>query len=67
MELLFDLLGDVCISTVVAYLLGRNRKAMTMAMAPVTWKSWAVFTAVFSLLSIISIVSLNSLFIPKPH
>ena len=54
MELLFDLLGDVCISTVVAYLLGRNRKAMTMAMAPVTWKSWAVFTAVFSLLSIIS-------------
>ena len=54
MALLFDLLGDVCFSTVIAYLLGRNRKAMTMAMAPVTWKSWAVFTAVFSLLSIIS-------------
>ena len=54
MALLFDLLGDVCFSTVIAYLLGRNRKAMTMAIEPVTWKSWAVFTAVFSLLSIIS-------------
>lgn len=54
MALLFDLLGDVCFSTVVAYLLGRNRKAMSMAMEPVTWTSWAIFTAVFSLLSIIS-------------
>lgn len=54
MALLFSLLGNVCFAAVVAYLLGRNPKAMAMAMRPVTWKSWAVFTAVFSLLSIIS-------------
>lgn len=54
MALLFSLLGNVCFAAVVAYLLGRNPKAMAMAMQPVTWKSWTVFTLVFSLLSIIS-------------
>jgi len=54
MALLFSLLGNVCFAAVVAYLLGRNPKAMAMAMQPVTWKSWTVFTVVFSLLSIIS-------------
>ncbi len=54
MALLFSLLGNVCFAAVVAYLLGRNPKAMAMAMRPVTWKSWTVFTLVFSLLSIIS-------------
>ena len=54
MALLFSLLGNVCFAAVVAYLLGRNPKAMAMAMQPVTWRSWTVFTVVFSLLSIIS-------------
>lgn len=54
MSLLFSLLGDVCFSAVVAYLLGRNRRAMEMAMQPVSWYSWIMFTTVFSLLSIIS-------------
>ncbi len=54
MALLFSLLGNVCFAAVVAYLLGRNPKATAMAMQPVTWKSWTVFTVVFSLLSIIS-------------
>lgn len=54
MALLFSLLGNVCFAAVVAYLLGRNPKAMAMAMQSVTWKSWTVFTVVFSLLSIIS-------------
>ena len=54
MSLLFPLLGDLCFSLVIAYLLGRNRRVLQMAENPYTLSAWLLFTTIFSLLSIIS-------------
>ena len=54
MALLFALLGDMCFSAVIAYLLGRSRRIVSMAMHPHTPAAWLTFTSIFSLLSIIS-------------
>lgn len=48
------LLGNVCISAMVAYLLGRNKRFRQYIMAPLTLQSAVVFTVVCSLLAIIS-------------
>jgi two-component system, LytTR family, sensor histidine kinase LytS len=54
MFLLFALLGDMCFSAVIAYLLGRNRRIVSMAMHPDSVSAGVTFTIIFSLLSIIS-------------
>lgn len=54
MNLILKLLGDMCFSAVIAYLLGRNRRIMQMAVNPRTKTAWLFFTLVFSALSIIS-------------
>ena len=48
------LLGNVCISAMVAYLLGRNKRFRQYIMAPLNLQSAGVFTVVCSLLAIIS-------------
>ncbi|MDD4722685.1 MAG: LytS/YhcK type 5TM receptor domain-containing protein [Acidaminococcaceae bacterium] len=54
MQLLFALLGEMCISAMIAYLLGRSKKIMHYAMHPYSLSAWALFTVIFSSLSIIS-------------
>ena len=54
MALLFALLGDMCFSAVIAYLLGRSQRIVSMAMHPYTLSAWLIFTSIFSFLSIIS-------------
>lgn len=54
MHLLFALLGEMCISAMIAYLLGRSKKIMYYAMHPYSLSAWALFTVIFSSLSIIS-------------
>lgn len=54
MFLLFQLLGDMCVSAIVAYLLGRNKKIMQYAIHPYSIFAWGLFTTIFSLLAIIS-------------
>lgn len=54
MSLLFQLLEDMCFSAIIAYLLGRNRRIMEMAINPYSFLPWLLFTLIFSLLSIIS-------------
>ena len=54
MNLVLKLLGDMCFSAVIAYLLGRNRRIMQLAVNPRSKTAWLFFTVVFSALSIIS-------------
>lgn len=54
MQLLIALLGEMCISAMIAYLLGRSKKFMHYALDPYSWPAWALFTVIFSSLSIIS-------------
>ena len=54
MQLLFALLGEMCISAMIAYLLGRSKKIMHYALHPYSVPAWALFTVIFSSLSIIS-------------
>lgn len=54
MELLFMLLGNVCITTMIAYLLGRSRTVQRWMLSPPTWQAGIFFTLVFSALSIVS-------------
>jgi LytS/YehU family sensor histidine kinase len=54
MRLLFMLLGNVCIPAMVAYLVGRNKRFRQYILAPLTFRSALVFTAVCSFLAIIS-------------
>ncbi len=55
MNLLFALLGNVCISAMIAYLLGRGQNIYRcMASSPITWRAGVTLTAIFSSLAIVS-------------
>jgi len=54
MKLLFALLGNVCFSAMVAYLLGRSKHFRDWAENPYSFRAWLWLSIIFSALGIIS-------------
>lgn len=54
MHLLFVLLGNVCTSAMIAYLLGRGQYIYRYMVSPLTWRAGATLTFIFSSLAIVS-------------